>query len=268
MILVGHLKVTSVPTIEKSSLMQIIPVLDLLKSVVVRGVAGKRGSYQPVESCLSASTTPLDIAIAFREQLGLNTIYIADLDAILHQQPNLQIISQLSEAGFETIVDAGLQELTQAETLLQAGATTLIAGLETIPSPQFLQSLSKTFGKDRVIFSLDLFAGSPMGKTNQWQKDDPFSIGCEAVAMGIERIILLDLKQVGVNEGMSTLPLCEKLLKRFPYLNIITGGGVRSIDDLQPLVNVGVSGLLIASALHNGTITKTDIQTFFEDSDF
>ncbi len=239
--------------------MQIIPVLDLLNGIVVRGVAGKRESYRPVESCLSTSANAIDIAIAFRDQLELNQLYVADLDAILHQQPNFNILTQLVNENFELIIDAGLSEIALAKNLLQAGAIQIIAGLETIPSPQFLKLLCDTFGTERVIFSLDLVAGVPMGETSHWKKADPFSIGCEAVAMGISEMIVLDLAQVGVGEGIETLPLCEKLQERFPKLKVITGGGVKSVNDLQAIASTGVSGVLVASAFHNGVIGRNEL---------
>ncbi|MHA1146579.1 MAG: HisA/HisF-related TIM barrel protein [Candidatus Helarchaeota archaeon] len=44
---------------------------------------------------------------------------------------------------------------------------------------------------------------------------------------------------------------------------VITGGGVRTIDDILQVENYGVSGVLIATALHYGRITKNDLQHFF-----
>ena len=239
--------------------MQIIPVLDLLDGIVVRGVAGKRETYRPVQSCLTQSADAIKIANAFRDQLGLNQLYVADLDAILHQKPNLKIITQLVEDDFELIVDAGLRDIAMATELSQAGATKVIAGLETIPSPLLLELLCDTLGSEQVIFSLDLLAGVPLGKMSHWTQADPFAIGCEAVAMGITQMIVLDLSQVGVGEGIETLPLCAKLLKRFPQLKIITGGGIRTIDDIQMIATTGVNGVLVASALHHGAIEKNEI---------
>jgi phosphoribosylformimino-5-aminoimidazole carboxamide ribotide isomerase len=48
--------------------------------------------------------------------------------------------------------------------------------------------------------------------------------------------------------------VCERIRKRFPDLELISGGGVRNQDDVNRLAAVGVNGVLVASALHDGSI--------------
>ena len=47
--------------------MTVLPVLDVLEGVVVRGVAGQRAEYRPLRSRLVESAVPLDVARALRE---------------------------------------------------------------------------------------------------------------------------------------------------------------------------------------------------------
>src|SRR5260370_41727564 len=69
--------------------MQVLPVLDLLNGVVMRGGAGRRSEYRPVVSHLVASAEPLAVAEAFRTHFGLNELYLADLDAIAGRELSL-----------------------------------------------------------------------------------------------------------------------------------------------------------------------------------
>ena len=63
--------------------MKIIPVMDLINEKVVHGIAGKRNEYQPLKnSVITNSADPLIVARDYTEKLGLNWIYIADLDLI------------------------------------------------------------------------------------------------------------------------------------------------------------------------------------------
>ena len=117
-------------------MMKILPVLDLLDGIVVRGVAGKRNAYRRVESQLVDNADPLLVAEAFRDHFGFVEIYLADLDAILHDRPNLPIYEALANHGFSLIVDAGLRETDRAGELFAHGVSAVIAGLETIPSPE------------------------------------------------------------------------------------------------------------------------------------
>lgn len=239
--------------------MQILPVLDLLNGVVVRGVAGRRETYRPIESRICSSPEPLAIARAFRDQLGLHRLYVADLDAILHHRPNLEIYRQLSQDGFLLLVDAGIRDLVTAATILEAGAHSIIAGLESIPNPGLLQALVAQCAPERVLFSLDLQNGRPLIGEGAWSGMSPLQIAQTAVQQGIKRLIVLDLAQVGISAGISTLDLCATIRSQNPGLELITGGGVRNRDDLQVLKKACLDGVLIASALHDGRIVRSDL---------
>lgn len=240
--------------------MDLIAVLDLLDGIVVRGVAGRREEYRPVRSCLTAETEPLAVARAFRERLGLDRLYVADLDAILADRPNVPIYRRLIADGFQILVDAGLRDMSGADDVRAAGAAALVAGLETIDGPQALGQLCEHYGPERVIFSLDLRDGTPLGNPAQWQTSDPAEIAQQAVAAGIERMIVLDLAGVGVGCGVPTIELCRRLRERFPQLELIAGGGVRRADDVRALNAAGINSVLLASALHSGAIGAEDVR--------
>ncbi len=173
--------------------MRVVPVLDLLNGAVVRGVAGKRSEYRPVVSRLASRPDPLTVARAFRSELGLDTLYVADLDAIVHDRPNWEIYRQLVLDGFTLWVDAGLRDLKTAEQLLTCGADAVIVGLETWPGPEPLAGLCHAVGSERVIFSLDLQAGRSLGDRTHWSSDDADRIAAQAAAAGVNRAIVLDL---------------------------------------------------------------------------
>lgn len=240
--------------------MRIVPVLDLLNGVVVHGVAGKRSEYRPVVSCLTDSCEPLAVARAFRSELQLDTLYVADLDAILNASPNREIYGQLIGDGFKLWIDAGLRDLESAGTLLTERAEALIVGLETWRDPGLLAALCRKVGAERVIFSLDLQEGRPLGNPANWSSTDVDLIASQAAAAGVTRLIALDLSFVGANNGVATLELCKRLRAAYPDWELITGGGVRNGDDLVALQNAGIDGVLVASALHDGRVTRADIE--------
>ncbi len=240
--------------------MQILPVLDIKNGCVVRGVAGKREEYLPVESVLAENAEVLTIANAFRSQLGLSKLYVADLDAIQHDAPNDSAYRALTVAGFELVIDAGLRDLDRAAELFNAGASAIIAALETSPGPDHVMGLIDRFGTDRVIFSLDLQHGKPIVATPDWG-DTAIEIARRAIESGVRRLIVLDLAGVGIASGVATLSLCAQLREEFRGLELITGGGVRGADDLRVLSDARIDAVLVASALHDGSITMDDLKT-------
>jgi phosphoribosylformimino-5-aminoimidazole carboxamide ribotide isomerase len=237
--------------------MRVVPVLDLLGGQVVRGVAGRRQDYRPVVSRLTPSSRPLDVARAFRDHFGLVELYVADLDAIAGKEPAWLVFSALRDDGFRLWVDAGVREAARGRLLAERGAG-VVAGLETLSGPAVLPELVHDLG-DRLVFSLDLHGGVPLGKTDAWQGADAWSIAAQAVALGVRRLLVLDLERVGVNAGTGTEELCGRLAAANPEAEVWAGGGVRGPEDLRRLQDCGVRAALVASALHDGTLTRADL---------
>jgi phosphoribosylformimino-5-aminoimidazole carboxamide ribotide isomerase len=236
--------------------MRILAVLDLMDGKVVRGVAGRRRDYRPVISRICASSDPLEVARAFRDHFGLTDLYIADLDAIGGGNPAFPTYSELRSDGFHLWIDAGVKEIKRVQLLAEAGVERIIVGLETA-WPAVLADACASYGH-RIVFSLDLKESVPLGDAAAWQTSDPERIVEKAVALGVGRLIVLDLAQVGAAQGTGTEDFCARLTAAHPGLEVIAGGGVRGPEDLNRLRNCGVETVLVASALHDGLLTRRD----------
>ncbi len=239
--------------------MDIIPVLDLMGGQVVRGIAGRRETYEPFQSHLIESSSPDEVARAFRRSLGLNRLYVADLDAIMMDSPQWSLLETMAADRFDLLVDAGLRETTRAERLLNGGISQVVAALETLPGPNDLSRLLQRVGPERVVFSLDLKEGRPLGDLSAWETNDALTIANHAIALGTTSLIVLDLASVGVGRGVPTHALCRQLRHNHANLTLISGGGVRKRSDLLELRESGANAALVASALHDGRVGPDDI---------
>jgi phosphoribosylformimino-5-aminoimidazole carboxamide ribotide isomerase len=238
--------------------MRMFPVIDLMHGQVVHGVAGRRHSYQPIRSSLTPATDPLAIADAFRAHFGLTCLYLADLDAISGAAPALATYAALQSAGFHLLIDAGLRTASDAQPLLDAGVAGVVAGLETLASPEELDELVRLAGAARAVFSLDLKNGQPLA-AGTWSVMEPSKIAARAIALGVRRVLVLDLARVGTNAGPGTEAFCKQLKECFPDVELLAGGGVRGREDLQLLRLNGIDGVLVASALHEGRLCREDL---------
>lgn len=239
--------------------MHILPVIDLLRGQVVRGVAGNRAAYRPVESVLTAQPTPSAIARAFVDQFGFTDVYIADLNAIAGAQPAWADYESIASAGLELWVDAGIRNARQASELAQAKVGDrplhrIILGLESVESVESLHDITATVGPDRLVFSLDLRNGRPLTMARDFAEHSPGQIAAIAYAAGLREMIVLDLARVGVGQGTGTESLVRQLSEDFPDIKLIGGAGIRGQEDIDRLVDGGLSRVLVASALHDGRI--------------
>lgn len=240
----------------------IIPVIDLLGGHVVRGIAGRRSEYQPIESPWSKRSDPVEIVCGLREAWGFEEFYVADLDAIQFDQPQWSAYNAMITAGVSLILDAGVRDEQSAHALIDTGIQRVVLALETLGDPQLLSAVTRKIGSERVVFSLDLLRGRPITK-GSLEHLSPLQIAERAIEAGIKHMIVLDLAGVGVGEGIPTLTLCHQINERWPFVKLITGGGVRNAADITAAMQHGVQSVLVASALHDGRLTKD----LFDDRD-
>jgi phosphoribosylformimino-5-aminoimidazole carboxamide ribotide isomerase len=246
--------------------MRVIPVLDLMRKRIVHAFAGRRTSYQPLSgSCLCNTAAPIAVATAFRDRLGATEVYLADLDAIAGRPCDVDTIRTLVSTGLHPWVDAGVRNPDDVRHVRDAGASVVIAGLETLDSPETLADMVEVVGDKTICFSLDLRAGLPITTGQAWAGLDAIRVAHVAVDVGIRSMIVLDLTRVGVDAGPGTLELCAALHRQCPDVTLYAGGGVRSVDDLERLQRVGVTGALVGTALHDGRIGADDIATLTVD---
>jgi phosphoribosylformimino-5-aminoimidazole carboxamide ribotide isomerase len=233
--------------------MKIIPVIDILNGVVVHAVRGNREQYQPLQSVLCSCVDPVAVAGAFKD-LGFKEVYVADLDAILGKAENFGVLQRVVEkTGLRLMVDAGVSTVDQAQRLLKAGVAKVVVGTETLPNLAELKQVMDAVGGEVVVVSLDLRNGKVLSPSQEAQTIEPLQLTMALEALGVSEVIVLDLARVGSGEGVD-FQLLEQL-KKEGNLNVLVGGGVRDLNDILDLKKLGVTGVLVASALHSGALS-------------
>jgi phosphoribosylformimino-5-aminoimidazole carboxamide ribotide isomerase len=245
--------------------MRILPVIDLKGGVVVRGVAGRRDEYRPIESRLCDDPSPASVAKGLKETFGFDECYVADLDAIATGHLALDAYNAIEQAGFSQWIDAGVAFLINPALELSLNLRSLrrrrpILGLESITSPNDFPTAKLVV--DDSVFSLDLFEGAPRTQVDEWMKWLPDQMADLLMGRGVTSLIVLDLAGVGVGQGVPTLDLCRRLRAKYPKLELTSGGGVRGVDDLKQLRDAGCDYALVASALHDGRLTPAMLREF------
>jgi phosphoribosylformimino-5-aminoimidazole carboxamide ribotide isomerase len=237
---------------------KIIPVIDVLRGRVVHAVRGRRKEYQPLKSNLCASTDPMDVAAALKA-LGFGELYVADLDAITGGQANFSIFKNIADkTGLELMVDAGIDDLKKAEIVLENHVSKVIIGTETLPSTSLVAEAVRLFGSKKVMVSLDLLGYQVISGFELGALKDPVALLREFQVAGVSQIIVLDLARVGSGEGVN-VPFLREVLRNIK-IDVYVGGGVRDIKDLMELKDVGVFGVLVATALHSGKISLKELK--------
>jgi phosphoribosylformimino-5-aminoimidazole carboxamide ribotide isomerase len=233
--------------------MRVIPVLDLLRGQAVYAQRGERDSYKSVSPKFTdiPPGNALSLARAYREELGFQELYIADLDAITGAAPPSALIHEIAQEGTRIWLDAGIATAGQALRAFELGAERAIVGLETLSSLSALPELVSAAGADRLVFSLDLRAGTPFAPLAppDLASLPPVAIAELAARAGFRTIIALDLTRVGTATGIDTT-LIRHLRHALPTHELIAGGGLRSPAELHDLAQAGADGVLVGRGIY------------------
>ena len=223
--------------------MLIIPVLDISQGHVVHAHKGMRDNYQPVQSRLTTGSDLHEIINAFLSLYPFEIIYIADLDAIQGHAGNRSLIKSLPGyfPGICFWVDAGA---TPGHDLPYHG----VKGFQSILGSENRLSFKDTSrlltSQPEPVLSLDFSDYGLIGDQKLLQNPEQWP----------RRIIAMTIHRVGSSSG----PDFEKIqtvLDLAPSKQVFAAGGIRDEQDIENLNQCGVAGILIATALHDLTIT-------------
>ncbi len=241
---------------------EVIPVLDIRRGQAVHAIAGRRAHYEPLRSTLHPTPDPIELARSLCDTLTLQTLYVADLDAIEGGSPQLAIYRRLTDLAPQVWIDAGIRDERSAAPLLdldRAGIT-IVAGLETIGGPGELSAVLGQAGAERVVFSLDLDDGHPRAADHgAWSTADPFVLSRRAIEQGVRRLLILDLSRVGTGRGSGTEDLMIRIRAAYPAVDVFLGGGISCIEEIVRIRTAGSRGVLLGSALHDGRIGPREL---------
>jgi phosphoribosylformimino-5-aminoimidazole carboxamide ribotide isomerase len=235
--------------------MQIIPVIDLLKGVVVHAKQGDRQNYQPIQSQLTTSHQAVDIVAALLALYPFKQLYIADLDAIQKlggtYTNNYNVIAniQLRFPSLNILVDAGISSRSELDAWNMSGVN-LIIGSENFVQLEDYLAIKQSL-QDHFMLSLDFMPNGYKGPTELLENSSHWP----------KHVIVMALAHVGSNSGVNT-QLLETIKTVAPQTHFYAAGGVRNQDDLIQLEEMGISGVLVASALHQKQLTREQLDRF------
>jgi phosphoribosylformimino-5-aminoimidazole carboxamide ribotide isomerase len=235
--------------------MRVVPVIDLKGGTAVHAVRGERERYRAVRGVFGSD--PLALARAFRDELGLEELYVADLDAISGEGEHSARIRALAREA-RVMVDAGVSEPERARALLELGAQRVVVGTETLTGPDALDRLLAELPEGAVVLSADLRDGRVLSPDPQLADVPALDAIVRLQRAGLREAIVLDLARVGSGAGPD-VGLIAEIHAACPELELLAGGGVRDIADLRALGDAGAAGALVATALHRGIIGPDDL---------
>ncbi len=233
---------------------RIVFVLDIYNRTVVHAQGGNRQNYQPIHksSVLCNTSKPIEVIDAINPK----EVYIADLNilqGIGEHDTNFNDIRAVLQK-VKTMLDPGISSLSDIGDTLSL-ASSVILGTETASMDTISRAASEFPG--RVNVSIDIKNGRILTRDPD-MPDDPIEVIGMLNNMDIRDIIILDMDRVGTSSGVDAQFLST--IAASSNHDVLLGGGVKDMSDIESLKDIGLKGALVATALHNGKIPLALIQ--------
>ncbi len=224
--------------------MQIIPVIDIKSGVAVLARQGDRQSYRPLSTPLCHSCELEAVLNAYLSLYPFTQVYIADLDALMANGNNFSRINKLVKhhPQINFMIDGEPPNGVYAKSNI-----TPVMGTESLN--EHTLKATKQQNHD-FILSLDFCA--------QDKLMGPIAL-YESPHLWPKQLIIMSLALVGKNSGPDLTKL-QYYYNTYPQHQFIAAGGIRNKQDLMQIKAIGIQQALVASSLHNRTLTKLDIE--------
>jgi phosphoribosylformimino-5-aminoimidazole carboxamide ribotide isomerase len=217
-------------------MVEVIPVIDIRNGIAVSGKSGDRENYRPLRSIYSNDSDPIKIA----ENLPYNRLYIADLEGIVYQRPDLKILKELSIIK-SIMIDLGIRGSKDLNVFKDLNSD-IVLGTETIREPGIISKAIELFDNG-VIVSVDIKNGEVL---SPFLSVKPLEAYDMVIELGVKKVLFLDIGAVGTKKSdFSFLKVINKSGE------IFLGGGITK-KDLEAMEKLKVDGVLVGTALHKG----------------
>ncbi len=231
--------------------MIILPAIDLLGGNCVRL---KKGEYGSAEKVAEDPFTTLD---RFAEA-GATAVHIVDLDGAKHGDTVngaliLKMVQYADRYGMICEVGGGIRSMDTVKAYLDGGVERAILGSVALRQPELVEQACKLYDR-RIAVGIDAFEGQV--KTDGWLQGSGTyftDVAKQMEEMGVGNIIFTDISRDGMLSGPNFAQLSE--LQAAVKVDITASGGIKSIDDILALRDMGLYGAICGKSIYQGTLS-------------
>ena len=228
--------------------LQLLPAVDVQGGQAVQLVQGIAGTQKEFGD-------PLTAALRWQDG-GAEWLHLVDLDAAFGRGSNAELLSGIVGAlDMKVEISGGIRDQESLDRALATGARRVNIGTAALENPEWCDHVVGTYG-DRVAIGLDV-RGENLAARGWTTEGGPWVETLDRlVAAGCERFVVTDVNADGMLTGPNLDLLLDVALRSGK--KVIASGGIATLDnlrDLRGLVDRGVEGAIIGTALYVGRFT-------------
>jgi phosphoribosylformimino-5-aminoimidazole carboxamide ribotide isomerase len=226
-----------------------IPAIDIIEGKCVRLT---KGDYNQKKIY---NEHPLEVALMF-EDAGISRLHLVDLDgAKAGAVKNWKVLETIASKT-KLVIDfgGGIKSAEDVSVVLNSGAAFATVGSMAVKDAGLFELLLLNFGADKFLLGADVKEEKIAIHGWLQQTDiDILDFLKDYSSKGIQQFFCTDIAKDGMMMGPST-ELYKKILSNNKGIQLIASGGIRHMDDLIEMKEIGMSGAIIGKAIYEGKI--------------
>jgi len=234
----------------------IYPAIDLRNGKVVRLKEGDPARMK------TYGNDPSETARGWFE-MGARWLHVVNLDGALDESDSKNhaalrsILGITKEFGTRVQFGGGLRSMDAIARALDLGVSRVVLGTIAIEEPELIKKALRRFGAEKIAVGID--ARNGLVRVHGWQSNSGISatnLACQMQTLGIYTVIFTDVSRDGMGRGLNIA--ATRALADIGGLDVIASGGVHILNDVLAAQEANLSGVIVGSALYEGTIDLAD----------
>lgn len=241
-------------------MIQVIPSIAIRKGKVVKMRKGDPASEKAYDE------NPLDLAKRFEDH-GIEVIHLVDLDGAEKGSPKNYHVLEAVAGHTDLKVDftGGICTDGDIGKAFEYGADYITASSIAVTNPQLFASWIISYGREKMTLGADVTdIESKKIAFRGWQKKADITLFDQLqffYERGLKYVKSTDISRDGVLEGPA-FSFYQEIVKQFPDLKVLASGGIRGVDDIKRLNDIGVFAVIFGKAYYEGVLNLKDLEQF------
>jgi phosphoribosylformimino-5-aminoimidazole carboxamide ribotide isomerase len=241
-------------------MIQVIPSIAIRKGKVVKMRKGDPSSEKAYDE------NPLDLARRFEDH-GIEVVHLVDLDGAEKGSPKNWYVLEAIAGHTDLKIDftGGISTDGDISKAYEFGADYITAASIAVTDPELFASWIISYGREKMTLGADVVNRSSKELLFRgWKRKAHLTLFDHLeffYAKGLKYVKSTDVSRDGVLEGPA-FDYYQEIRDRFPDLCVLASGGVRGVDDIKRLNDIGIFAVIFGKAYYEGILSLKDLEQF------
>jgi phosphoribosyl isomerase A len=234
-----------------SDYLELLPAVDMAGGQAVQLVQGVAGSEKRFGD-------PVEAALRWQEA-GAEWIHLVDLEAAFGRGNNRELQAEIvGRLDIDVEMSGGIRDDESLEAAMESGCRRVNIGTAALEKADWCAAAIAEYG-DRVAVGLDVRGRTLAARGWTREGGDLYEVLARLDAEGCARYVVTDVNKDGMLQGPNVQLLRD--VSAATDRPVVASGGITELADLQTLMGLvedGVEGAIIGTALYEGRFTLED----------